>query len=288
MKPGSKNSTQNIAKAICAAAFLFVSSSGSFAQQAEPLHVFSAGSMRGALTAIAHDYETATGQKIELTFGPAGKLHDQIESKGGADLFISANMAHPQTLFEHGKATAPVLFARNKLCITARASLGLTSGNMLDKLLDPTIKIGTSTPVVDPGGDYAWQLFAQADKVHPGAKAILEAKAHQLFGNPNAPKVPAGQNAVQYFLTQNEADVFVGYCSRQAKTAEPQSDGAIATNKVEVPANLSFPIDYGMTVLTDHADPAMQTAAFRFALYLMSSAAQRLLPDYDYQPGGGL
>jgi len=288
MKPSPRQSaSKSILAAVSTTAVLFLSSAGSFAQQA-PLHVFSAGSMRGALTAIAHEYETATGQKIELTFGPAGRLHDQIESKGGADLFISANMAHPQTLADHGKATAPVIFARNKLCLTARASLGLTSGNMLDKLLDPTIKIGTSTPVVDPGGDYAWQLFAQADKVHPGAKAILEAKAHQLFGNPNAPKVPAGQNAVQYFLTQNEADVFVGYCSRQAKTAEPQSDGAIATNKVEVPANLSFPIDYGMTVLTDHADPAMQTAAFRFALYLMSSAAQRLLPDYDYQPGGGL
>jgi len=272
-------------------ALLAVSAPSILPQQASAasatVRVFSAGSMRGALTAIAHDYEAATGDKIDLTFGPAGLLRERIETGGGADVYVSANMAHPQRLADHGKALPPVVFAKNSLCITGRATLGLTSETALDKLLDPAVKIGTSTPGADPGGDYAWQLFAQAEKVHPGATALLESKAKQLVGGPNSPKVPAGENALHYFMAQNEADVFIGYCSSHRKLTEPAEPTDIPVTRVAVPASLSFPIGYGMTVIADAAN-ANQTAVFRFALYLMSPAAQKLLPDYGFKPGGSL
>jgi len=253
-----------------------------------PVRVFSAGSMRGALTAIAHNYESTTGEKIELTFGPAGLLRERIESNGGADVYVSANMAHPQNLADHGKALPPVVFAKNSLCVTGRATLGLTSENILDKLLDPAVKIGTSTPVADPGGDYAWQLFAEAEKVHPGAKAILEGKAKQLVGGPNSPKVPAGENALHYFMAQNEADIFIGYCSSHRKLSEPAEATDIPVTRVQVPASLSFPIGYGMTVITDPSNEANRNAALRFVFYLASPGAQKLLPDYGFKPGGSL
>jgi ABC-type molybdate transport system substrate-binding protein len=137
-------------------------------KQTAPLRVFAAGSTRGALAAIAEDYTKATGQRIEFTFGPAGLLLNRIRKEGGADVYVSANMVHPQRLFEEGTGTRPVIFARNRLCVTGRAELGLTQENLLDKLLEPSIKIGTSTPGADPGGDYAWLLFDRAEAVRAG------------------------------------------------------------------------------------------------------------------------
>ena len=207
----------------CASALALATIVGSWACRAEvegqaaPLRVYAAGSTRGILAAIAEDYTKATGQKFELTFGPAGLLLDRIRKDGGADVYVSANMAHPQRLFAEGLGTRPVIFARNRLCVTGRAELGLTQENLLHTLLEPSTKIGTSTPGADPGGDYAWQFFDRAEAVRAGAKETLVRNAHQLVGGPTSPKLPAGETATHYFFSRHEADVFIGYCSSHTK-----------------------------------------------------------------------
>jgi len=60
--------------------------------------------------------------------------------------------------------------------------LWLTPANMLDRLLDPAVRLATSTPGADPGGDYAFAVFARAEAIRAGARAALEAKAQQLYG----------------------------------------------------------------------------------------------------------
>jgi molybdate transport system substrate-binding protein len=242
------------------------------------LTVFSAGSMSGALSAIATRYTADHGQKIDIVAGPAGLLRERIEGGAHADIFISANMAHPQQLSDAGKAGPTVVFARNRICVQTRPELGLNSANLLDKLLDPAVKIGTSTPKADPGGDYAWLLFARADKVKPGAGKILEAKAQQLVGGRTAPAVPAGRNPVDYFMETRQVDVFIGYCSSHSPQRETSS------NLVELPADLAIDADYGMTVLEGAGDASMREAAYRFALYLMSPQAQALLTQYGFRP----
>jgi ABC-type molybdate transport system substrate-binding protein len=51
--------------------------------------------------------------------------------------------------------------------------VGLTTANFLDRLIDPAVKLGTSTPKADPSGDYAWAMFRRADAVRPGATRSL-------------------------------------------------------------------------------------------------------------------
>ncbi|WP_086008340.1 substrate-binding domain-containing protein [Nitrobacter hamburgensis] len=253
------------------------------------MRVYAAGSTRGVLTAIADDYTKATGQRFELTFGPAGLLLDRIRKDGGADVYVSANMAHPQRLFVEGVGTRPVIFARNRLCVTGRADLRLTQETLLDTLLEPSIKIGTSTPGADPGGDYAWQFFDRADTVRAGAKEALVRKAHQLVGGPASPKVPAGETATHYFFSRHQADVFIGYCSSHTKIGigtERLSD--LPLTRVEVPQALAVPISYGLTMLMTIKEANRREAAYRFALYLMSPDAQRRLLEYGFLPGGGL
>lgn len=247
------------------------------AEPKAPLRVYSAGSMTGALGAMLKRYTAETGQPVELVTGPAGSLRERIEHGEPADLFVSANMAHPQTLAKEGRALAPVVFARNRVCVTARHDVGLTSANMLDRLLDPKIGIGTSTPGADPGGDYAWMLFDKAGWVRPGAAAILKAKAQPLVGGPSSPSVPGGQNAVKYFMAQHRVDVFVGYCSSHDPAPDPEVD------KVELPTNLALKADYGMVVLSGK-DAKHRDAAARLARWLLTPSSQAMMIPYGFTP----
>src|SRR5215468_7962418 len=91
----------------------------------------------------------------------------------------------------HKPCGLPVrVFARNELCALVREGLTVSSETLLDVLLDPKVRLGTSTPKADPSGDYAFALFAKAEALKPGAKAALEAKALQLTGGPASEKAP--------------------------------------------------------------------------------------------------
>src|SRR6202011_1308424 len=139
-----------------------------------PVKVFAAGSLTGAMTAVIALYQEKTGVQVQAEFGPAGLLRERIESGDRPDIFASANMAHPQALADKGLATVPMVMARNRICARALPSFGLTTANLFDRMLDPkTVGIGTSTPKADPGGDYAWMVFARAGQARPGAGKIL-------------------------------------------------------------------------------------------------------------------
>ena len=83
-------------------------------------------------------------------------------------------------------------------------------GNLVETLLRPDIKIGTSTPKADPAGDYTWELFHRIDAGHVGAFDTL---SNAAVGNP-----------VQAALDDRTVDLFVYYCSgaRQLVSVSPQ------------------------------------------------------------------
>ena len=65
------------------------------------------------------------------------------------------------------------MFTRNALCAIVKPAVGLTMENFLAKLLDPAIKIGTSTPKANPAGDYTWAMFRLAEKIKPGSYVLI-------------------------------------------------------------------------------------------------------------------
>ena len=240
------------------------------------LTIFAAGSLRGVLQEVERQYTAHYGITFKTVYGPSGVLAKRIESGEVPDLFLSADFDHPQRLAADGKSLSPVVFARNQLCVTGRAGLGLTTSNVLDKMLDPSLKLGTSTPQSDPSGDYPWEMFSRADAIHPGAYSALSGKALQLVGGPQSPAVPPGQNAVRYFFAQHEADMFVGYCSTQARSVKGDIE------KVQVPAGLEVAADYGLAV----PNAPQQAAALRFAWFVLTPEVQSTFAAYGFQPVG--
>lgn len=244
------------------------------AEASSPLRVYAAGSLTGAFNALLDAFGTPPGKAAQPTYGPSGVLRERLERGEPTDLFASADMGQPQRLADAGRGTPVVLFARNRMCALGRGALGLTQANLLDRLLDPAIKLATSTPGADPAGDYAWAVFARAERVHPGARATLEGKAQQLVAGPGtAPLVP-GQGASEGVFLSGRADVMLGYCSGTdtVRRAVPDLVG------VPLPPELEVGPEYGLTVLSGNP-----TAA-RFALFVMSEPGQAILARHGLVP----
>jgi ABC-type molybdate transport system substrate-binding protein len=177
------------------------------------VRLYAAGSLRPALTDIIAAFQKAQAIKVEPTFGASGLLGERLPSGEQGDLFASADMGQPLALQAAGKAGPVVLFARNRLCALVRPNLDVTSETVLSAMLDPAVRLGTSTPKADPSGDYAWEVFRRADAVQPGSRERLEAKAIKLTGGPAAPQPPPDRNVYAWHIAENRADLFLAYCT---------------------------------------------------------------------------
>ncbi|MES2841965.1 MAG: molybdate ABC transporter substrate-binding protein [Pseudomonadota bacterium] len=243
------------------------------AVSADPIAVVAAGSLREVLTEIARDHEVRTGQKLALSFAASGLLRERIEKGEAAQVFASADMGHPQRLAEAGGWSTPRVFARNQLCALTQANINATPERLLDVLLDPSVRVGTSTPKADPSGDYAWALFRKADAVRSGAYATLDRKALQLTGGPTSPKAPAGRGTYAWVMDQGQADVFLTYCTNAVASQREVPRLKI----VAVPAALQVGADYGLTVRRG-AHPA----ALAFADAMTAPGAQAVFARHGF------
>jgi ABC-type molybdate transport system substrate-binding protein len=184
-------------------------------------------------------------------------------------------MGQPTALYKTGKAGPVVLFARNRLCALTRPKLAVSSETLLAVMLDPAVRLATSTPKADPAGDYAWEIFRKAETVRPGSRERLEAKAPKLVGNPVVPQPPTGRNVYAWHLSENWTDLFLAYCTN-AKPLETELPGARA---VELPAELAVEAEYGLTLLEAAAAPRSAAA---LAFYILSSDGQRILRKHGF------
>ena len=241
--------------------------------RAQGLRVLAAGSLREVIGAMGERYKTAAAVEVTADFGPSGVLRERIERGERADLFASADMGHPLKLLADGRAARVAMFTRNALCGFAVPKAGLTSANFLERLLDPAVKLGTSTPKADPAGDYTWAVFHRAEAIRPGSYALLDQKAQKVVGGPG----PTTGNPVAEALSAGRIDVMIGYCSGAKRLRSQVPD----LQTVQMPKEIAAGPEYGLAVLKD-ADPR----ADDLALYILSPEGQQVLAQFDFAPVG--
>jgi ABC-type molybdate transport system substrate-binding protein len=237
------------------------------------LAVYAAGSLRAALSQVAQDYQARTGQMVELSFGASGLMRERIEKGEPAQVFASADTEHPKRLAATGGWQQPTVFVRNSLCALTAAHINATPDTLLQTLLLPQVRLGTSTPKSDPAGDYAWALFKKAEAIQPGAYATLDAKALKLTGAAESPRPPEGRAFYAWAMDEGQADIFLTYCTNALAA---QKD-VPRLNVVALPAALQVGAPYGLTVLKA-ASPQAQA----FANALLEPAAQKVFTRFGF------
>lgn len=245
------------------------------AKKAVQLHA--AGSLRAAMTDISNVFEAVHGGSVERAFGPSGLLRERIEGGEAAEVYASANMRHPTALADAGLAAPVAMFARNRLCVLSQPEVEIETGTVLDALLDPEIRVGTSTPKADPAGDYAFEVFERAGALRSGSTGALKAKALQLTGGADSAAPPEGRNLYGWVMSEGRADVFLTYCTN-AVLAERDTPGL---RIVGLPEDLSVGAEYGLTVMNGSSQDA-----WNLAFFILSPPAQQILAGYGFAVAG--
>ena len=243
--------------------------------RADTLKVVAAGSLRAAITDLLQRFPRQSDAVETPEFGSSGMMRQKIESGMAVDVFASADVEQPRKLAEGHPERLVILFARNTLCALARPDLKLDQANFLDRLLDPSVKIATSTPGNDPLGTYSWQVLARAEALKPGARATLEAKTRKLVGGgEKTPPLVPGKGAVEGIFLSGAANVMFIYCS-----AVPAIQKEMPTlTSVKVPPALTVqPVD-GLVILNT------KPVALRFVAFVMSEEGQQIIRSHGLEP----
>jgi molybdate transport system substrate-binding protein len=179
-----------------------------------------AGSLKDAFTAIFADYSKQYGASFVAVWGPSGALRERLRNGEVFDIFASAALPHAQALTEAGVSGASVLFTRNALCIVTGVDRQLDSGNLVKTLLKPEIRIGTSTPVSDPAGDYTWEMFRKVDARLPGSFETLSKRLNSCSAGLR-PQPPPADVLVSWSLSTTGRSI----CSSITARVRERSSG---------------------------------------------------------------
>jgi len=190
-------------------------------------------------------------------------------------VFASADMGHPQRLAAAGRSYPVVPFAHNRLCALASPRIEVTTDTLLDRILDPAVKLGMSTPVADPSGDYAVQLFEKAEQMRSGAYGALMQKGRRLTGGPASAPPPKDRSVYAVLVSSGEVDIFLTYCTNALQAQKEIPDLRI----VQVPEALSVSATYGLTVMKD-----APLHASRFAEFVLSRQGQEIIARHGFTP----
>ena len=241
----------------------------------DPVRVYAAGSLRAVMLDLGAAFEAQAGVKLAPVFGPSGVLRERIERGEPADVFASADMGHPQRLASAGRSFPVVAFAYNRLCALASTKSEVTTATLLERMLDPAVKLGMSTPLSDPSGDYTVQLFEKAEQMRAGAYAALTKKARQLVGGPNSPAPPKDRSVYGALVADGEADIFLTYCTNALQAQKEDPDLRI----VEVPGALAVSAQYGLTLMKGaRPDGAL------FVDFVLSQRGQEIIARHGFTP----
>lgn len=241
---------------------------------ADPVQLYAAGSLRAAMENLIKEWGLPEGSFAKPVFGPAGSLRERIQKGEAADLFASADAAQPEKLRSERPDTLVVPFARNRMCTIGKSSLGLTAGNLVDKWLLSDVRLATSTPGADPGGDYAMAVFEKAEALRPGAAATLKAKAIHPFGGASAIQPLPGHGMLASLFIGDHVDAVIVYCS---------GTSALLT---DVPGLVSIPLPDALEVHPVYAFALLsqEPLAARLMIFTLSDKGQAILQRFGFLP----
>jgi molybdate transport system substrate-binding protein len=243
-------------------ALLFAGLSLFFARglPADTIRLGVAVSLKEAVSGIAQNYESKTGDKVEFTFGSSGQIMAQIKAGAAIDGFISAADKQVDDLAAAGLVDVDTrrVVAGNTLVLIVPpdSKLAINSFESLGKVEIKRLAIGEPKSV--PAGQYAMQALEKL-KLTPGV----------------ADKLVYGSNVRQVldYVTRGEVSAGIVY----------STDAKQAGDKVKVagmaPKDSHDPVVYPAVVIKKAANAA---AAKRFLDHLDSADARRVLEERGF------
>jgi molybdate transport system substrate-binding protein len=245
-------------KTILFALTLLAISTFSFAQE---IIVAVAANVQFAMQDIEKVYEQKSGLAIKTVISSSGKLTAQIQNGAPFDVFLSADMKYPDTLYAAGFAgTKPRVYAYGALVLWTMKDWDLSQGIKI--LPEAKIqKIAIANPQTAPYGEEAVKLL----------------KHYQIYEGV-APKLVYGESIAQVnqYIFSQAAEAGI---TAKSVVLSPEMKGK--GKWVEIDHRAYSPIAQGAVILK-HGSKNHPQAAQAFYDFLFSEAAGKILQDYGY------
>lgn len=225
----------------------------------ETLVIACASNLQFAMKEITRQFENQQNVSCELVISSSGKLTAQIREGAPYDLFISADMKYPQSLYEKGiSSTLPKIYAYGKLVLWSNK---ITDDISIDYLKSNQIShIAIANPETAPYG-----------------KAAQEALTFYQQFDDLKEKLVYGESIAQtnQFILSKSADV--GFTAKSVLLSDALRNKG---SWVEVDPVSYSPIKQGI-LLIDRAQ-SENTTARAFYNYIFSAEAREILLKYGY------
>ena len=197
---------------------------------------------------VAEFNKTNPDTKVQVTLGSSGKFTAQIESGAPFDVFMSADMKFPKSLFEKGLATTePALYAQGSLAMLSSKELDFSKG--INLVTDANIgKIAVANPKTAPYGTAAVEAMKNANVLDKVESKFVYAESIS--------------QTVTYATTAAD----VGFIAKSSLYDEKMSQYKENINWVSVDPSLYTAIDQGIVVLKNTKEEASAKAFYDFIL----------------------
>jgi molybdate transport system substrate-binding protein len=227
-----------------------------FSQQ---LKVAVAANLQPVIIELQKDFAQKTGIQIDPIVGSSGTLMAQMKNGAPFDVFLSADMAFPKSLFDAGLSVkAPTIYAYGSLILCSTNNIGFE--NWQRTLMTNRIKkIAIANPDIAPYGQAAKTVLAR--------KGILD--------NINK-KLVYGQS-----IAQVNTYITTGVVQAAFTSLSLIKDPANKTKlywKIIDPKTYP-PIEQGLVVLKSSAN---KTDAEKFYNYILSAPAKKIFLQFGY------
>ncbi len=237
---------------------MFCAVTVSFAQE---IIVAVAANVQFAMQDLESAYEQKSGLAIKTVISSSGKLTAQIQNGAPFDVFLSADMKYPDTLYSTGFAEAkPKVYAYGSLVLWTMKEVDLSQGIKI-LLNAKTRKIAVANPKTAPYG----------------AEAVKVLKHYQLYESVS-PKLVYGESIAQVnqYIFSQVAEMGI---TAKSVVLSPAMRGK--GKWIEIDPAAYSPIAQGVVILK-HGSKNHPQASQAFYDFLFSEAAKKILKDYGY------
>jgi molybdate transport system substrate-binding protein len=228
--------------------------------KAAEILVFAAASLTEALKDCAMNYEKASGDSVNLSFGGSNDLARQIDAGAPADIFFSADEAKMDFLEEKGR-----LLSGTRRSLLANSLVIVMYKDAPKKLSDPAQladesfihSVALANPAAVPAGIYAKQYLQQINIWDKVRLRIIPTESVR---------------ACLAVVASGDADAGIVY----------KTDTLISKSTVvayEIPASKTPEISYPLAVLKDSPHPQ---EARKFEDYLLSPEAGGIFEKHGF------
>ncbi len=225
----------------------------------EKLTIATAANMQFAIKELVHAFSEESNMACEAVISSSGKLTAQIREGAPFDIFVSADMKYPETLFNLGLVSAPEIYAYGKLVLWS-----------MKENLEPSVQLLSEENIK--------HIALANPKTAPYGMAAMEVFKHYGIFDKIEHKLVYGESISQtnQFIVSKAADIGL---TAKAVILSPEIKGKGKWEAID--PKIYTPIAQGIVISKKRKNNVEKARQFRD--FLFSEKGKAVLEKYGYE-----